>query len=353
MRTCTNNACGLSFAPAGTPVTMQTPNDCQLNQCDGMGVEITGNDDTDVPVDGNDCTDDVCTSGVPSNPPSPVGTMCSTGVCDGTGSCVVSVVSGVDYVVIAQGGQLVITGAGFTGAVSVTIGGVTQTFVVDSDTQITIASVSGTTPLAAQDVVVTTGAGSSAPFQVTVIRLQINELDCDQTSTDTMEFVELSTGVPNVDLTGYTLVFWNGSNNQLYQPTFPDTAIDLNATADTNGLLLVGNAMVIPTPALITPDNSLQNGADAVGVYQGTMADFPAMTPVTAAGLIDALVYGTSDPDATVLLSTLMLNPIQVDENVNASSTTDSIRRCADGLRDGSLFTVGTPPTPGAANSCP
>lgn len=45
-------------------------------------------DDTNVPSDGNDCTDDVCTDGVPSHPPKNAETVCAAGVCDGKGSCV-------------------------------------------------------------------------------------------------------------------------------------------------------------------------------------------------------------------------------------------------------------------------
>ena len=47
------------------------------------------NDDTDLPVDGNACTDDVCTAGVPSNPNLSSGTTCGTNLmCNGQGACV-------------------------------------------------------------------------------------------------------------------------------------------------------------------------------------------------------------------------------------------------------------------------
>src|SRR5262249_38886419 len=40
--------------------------------------------------DGNPCTDDVCTDGVPAHPPSAAGISCSAGAmrCDGQGACV-------------------------------------------------------------------------------------------------------------------------------------------------------------------------------------------------------------------------------------------------------------------------
>ena len=44
------------------------------------------NDDADLPVDGNACTDDVCTAGVPSNPILSTGTTCGTSLmCNGAG----------------------------------------------------------------------------------------------------------------------------------------------------------------------------------------------------------------------------------------------------------------------------
>jgi hypothetical protein len=89
---CTNNACLATYADAGLPITVQTPGDCRQNQCDGDGGVMTVSFDTDLPPDEpNQCTDQVCTSGVPSHPNLPAGTACSQmggSVCDGTGSCV-------------------------------------------------------------------------------------------------------------------------------------------------------------------------------------------------------------------------------------------------------------------------
>jgi len=87
-RTCTAGVCGIGFAPSGQPVAQQTTGDCHQNQCDGAGGVVSAIDNSDVPNDGNSCTNDVCTSGVPSNPPAPPNTACSAGVCDGNGACV-------------------------------------------------------------------------------------------------------------------------------------------------------------------------------------------------------------------------------------------------------------------------
>src|SRR5262249_9574882 len=78
-------------AAAGTAVSSQTAGDCQRNQCDGSGSVASVPDDSDVPVDGNQCTNDVCTNCVPSNPPSAPHSACSQSggsLCDGAGNCV-------------------------------------------------------------------------------------------------------------------------------------------------------------------------------------------------------------------------------------------------------------------------
>ena len=89
-RTCEGNGCGLAFAPPGTPVSLQTARDCKQNECDGAGNTVSASLDTDVPFDGNQCTDDVCAAGVPSNPPVPPDTPCTDGgnFCDAAGTCV-------------------------------------------------------------------------------------------------------------------------------------------------------------------------------------------------------------------------------------------------------------------------
>jgi len=92
--TCNDNVCGVDNTPAGTPLPAadQTDADCQELQCDGNGIVQSVPDDADVPVDdGNDCTEDLCTDGVPVHPDLPVDTACGPGgtaFCDGAGVCV-------------------------------------------------------------------------------------------------------------------------------------------------------------------------------------------------------------------------------------------------------------------------
>ncbi|MBW2454941.1 MAG: hypothetical protein JRI68_10535 [Deltaproteobacteria bacterium] len=89
-RTCTAGACGQDFTSASTPVTAQQLGDCQEVVCDGSGGTQSNDDNGDVPVDNNDCTQDLCSSGTPSNPNEAANTACGsqgTLYCDGQGTC--------------------------------------------------------------------------------------------------------------------------------------------------------------------------------------------------------------------------------------------------------------------------
>lgn len=92
-RVCNTGVCGLNFAPSGTPVAAQTPNDCQQNVCDGSGNTTVIADNSDVASDGVECTTDTCSGGAPSYPPTPPGGACTIGgsYCNGIGGCGVCV----------------------------------------------------------------------------------------------------------------------------------------------------------------------------------------------------------------------------------------------------------------------
>jgi hypothetical protein len=62
--------------------------DCHALVCDGDGEAAPQTDDSDLPVDGNDCTADLCAGGLPDNPGLPVGTACNgSQVCHADLSC--------------------------------------------------------------------------------------------------------------------------------------------------------------------------------------------------------------------------------------------------------------------------
>lgn len=309
----------------------------------------------DCPGQDGACEGRACVAGTCAVSRAAAGEPCDQGVCDGDGACVPALIAGVDYPVIAQGGQLVITGAGFTGAAAVTVGGVPQSHTVDSDAQIVIPALDDATPAGAQQVVIATQAGSSAPLEVTVIRLQISELDADTPGNiDALEFVEVSAGMPGVDLSGYTLVLWDGATDT------STAAVELAAITNAEGRLVIGGAAL--APSLTLASGAIDNGPDGVGIHQGPPSTFPQGTALTAAGLIDALVHETADPDDDELLDVLLTSAIvsparrQVNEAVNGLGEAQSIQRCGDGRRNGSKFGVKAPPSPGAANSillCP
>ena len=183
-----------------------------------------------------------------------------------------------------------------------------------------------------------------------VATVLINEVDADTAGTDTLEFVELfDGGAGNTPLDGMVVVFFNGNGDVSY------AAFDLDGlSTDANGYFVLGNSGVTPAPGLVFPDNTLQNGADAVALYQADGDDFPNGTPVTTTDLIDAIVYDTNDADDPGLL--VLLNPSepQVNEGGGAGSATDSNQRCPNGsggLRNTSTYTQAVP-TPSADNQC-
>ena len=148
-----------------------------------------------------------------------------------------------------------------------------------------------------------------------VAQVVINELECDTPSFDEKEFIELKTDTPNASLDGYVLVLFNGSFDESY------FALDLDgATSDENGLLLIGSSFMMPFPQLLVPFNLIQNGADAIAIYEADASDFPEGTPPTTTNLIDALVYDTNDADDAGLLAALG-ETVQINEGVSNALT--------------------------------
>ncbi len=181
----------------------------------------------------------------------------------------------------------------------------------------------------------------------------INEVDADQSGTDSAEFIELITpGIGNFPLDGYSLVFYNGSDDASYLAFDLDT---FSSNAD-GYFVLCGNAANVANCDLdVTPDtNLLQNGADAVALVFGDAVDFPNDTPISTANLVDALVYDTNDSDDAGLLVLLNAGQPQINEGGGTGSSADSNQRCPNGFggaRNTDVYTQ-APPTPGAINGC-
>src|SRR6478672_2681182 len=161
----------------------------------------------------------------------------------------------------------------------------------------------------------------------------INEIDANQTgSTDPFEFVELA-GPANLSLNGLVVVFFNGATDTSYR-SFDLDGWQLGPT----GYFLIGNAGVTPTPDIIFPDTTLQNGPDAVALYTANGSDFPNGTPVTSTNLLDAICYGSaSNPPDPELMTTLGQSTQYIDTD------TTSISRVPDITGP---FTNNTAPTP-------
>jgi len=169
----------------------------------------------------------------------------------------------------------------------------------------------------------------------------INEVDADTPGLDVLEIIELKSETPYFSLDGYILVLFNGASGT---GTLSYNTIDLSGlVTDGNGIVLLGNSQVNPAPSRLFPQNTVQNGPDAIAIYQDVIDSFPIDTPATTTNLIDALIYGNSTTQATALQTALNVF-VQTNENVNGQIATQSIQRKNDGT-----YEVKTP-TPRANN---
>jgi len=178
----------------------------------------------------------------------------------------------------------------------------------------------------------------------------INETDADNPSTDTAEFIELYDGGTGAQsLNGLSLVLFNGSNDSSYK------AISLNGfQTNADGYFVVcGDASMVSHCDLdVSPDSNLiQNGADAVALYNRPANDFPNGSAVTTDGLVDAVVYDTNDGDDAGLLVLLNAGQPQLNEAMSGNKDQHSLQRCSGGARDTEGF-IADLPTPGDANAC-
>ncbi|MCX2681012.1 endonuclease [Galbibacter sp. EGI 63066] len=179
------------------------------------------------------------------------------------------------------------------------------------------------------------------------VDLVINELDADTPGTDTAEFIEIfDGGSGNTSLDGFVVVLYNGNGDSVYN-TFDLNGYETNA----EGYFVLGNEGVANV-SLTFGSNGLQNGADAVGLYQGSPSDYPIGSTVSTVGLIDAVVYGTDDADDTELLVLLNAGEPQLNENAQGDKDNESLQRIPNGqggLRNTSSFVTASP-SPGTEN---
>ncbi|XP_056391044.1 uncharacterized protein LOC130284591 isoform X2 [Hyla sarda] len=177
-------------------------------------------------------------------------------------------------------------------------------------------------------------------------RLIISEVNPDNPGHDIAEFLELHhTSGQNVSLDGFTLVFYNGKTNTAYK------VLNLTGyTTDKKGFFLIGSSSVRPVPNIILPNNTIQNGPDAIALYFGK-GPYDTSMRVTRDGLVDALVHKTRSTDqADDLVNVLTPGMEAFLEDVNYQITDESIGRCLD--INGQLTFQLTHLSPGSENYC-
>lgn len=277
-------------------------------------------------------------------------------VVPGSCSCAPTLTS-LDLRVVAHGARLTLSGACFTDANAVRIGGVEQAFTVADDGRITVDAVDDATPLGtAQSVVVTSPVGTSAAATRPVVHLVVDELDSvTDVGSQRRQFVEIATGIDAaLDLGDYMLVLVDGGDDGVH--SMPAGVV--LGTTGANGRYLIGGSMVAGVHATLVVDALTGiTEARAAVLYQGsTLPDSAATISQVTGPMIDALVYaGTSLPADSGLLAACypsVADRVQVAEDANAAALTESIRRCGTSRRAGTAFSVASP-TPGNPNGCP
>jgi len=173
-----------------------------------------------------------------------------------------------------------------------------------------------------------------APGRNAIGQLVINEIDYDQPSNDTAEFIELKNiGATVVSLSAFTLELVNGSGGAVYGTiVLPDVTL-----LPGEYFVICGNAAnTNPCDLDVSPDTNLvQNGApDAIGLReQGVLVDAVSYEGNTRAPYTEGAGDGLSDGDQIAM----------------------GLSRCPDGSDTGInnadfRFRV---ITPGTANDCP
>jgi predicted extracellular nuclease/2',3'-cyclic-nucleotide 2'-phosphodiesterase (5'-nucleotidase family) len=151
--------------------------------------------------------------------------------------------------------------------------------------------------------------------------LVINEIDYDQASTDSAEFVELyNPGEGSVDLSGLELRFVNGSTGSLY-----DTIALAGTIAEDDFLVVCANAATTPNCDVDDgPDtNFIQNGAPdavALAVSGGAVIDTVSYEGDTVAPYTEGTGAGADDPGQDFV--GLSRNPDGADTDDNSADFT-------------------------------
>ncbi|KAM9305484.1 uncharacterized protein PAF06_014044 [Gastrophryne carolinensis] len=181
--------------------------------------------------------------------------------------------------------------------------------------------------------------------------LIINEVNPNTPgSAEDTEYIELyHASNTSISLTGYWLVLYNGKNNLAY-----NVQNLKDFYTDRNGYFLIGSTKMSPKPHIMLRPNTIQNGADAIALYyRRVKAAYHVNMPVTAEGLVDAVVYvSQARDDASDLLKILTPGQDAVHEDERFILEDESLSRC-HGLKplEQSTYQI-TRTTPLAKNDC-
>lgn len=158
--------------------------------------------------------------------------------------------------------------------VTVQPGQTSATFTYTDTSAIGTATVTATLNASTSNTVVTVSTGAN--------HLVINEVDYDQTATDTTEFIEIYNPSPSpISLAGKQIILINGSGDSVY------ATINLGT-----GMLAAGGYLVIAGPDVTVPGTAtkLDPGWDMDEIQNGA-PDGIALIDNTTHTLIDALSY--------------------------------------------------------------
>ncbi len=176
----------------------------------------------------------------------------------------------------------------------------------------------------------------------------INEVDADTAGSDDAEFIELyALSGGSEDLSGLSLVFYNGSDDLSYD------AIDLDgqSTGSDGYFVLCSGSGNVPECDFVGAfsDDGVQNGADAIVLVDGDAVDYPndSLQP-DPADIVDAIVYDTNDGDDAGLAGLIQPGHEQYNEDGAGNKDSHSNQRCPDATGTFEQWAA----SPGVENPC-
>ncbi|CAH1774785.1 unnamed protein product, partial [Owenia fusiformis] len=181
--------------------------------------------------------------------------------------------------------------------------------------------------------------------------LVINELNADQPSTDTLEYIELyNTSPSDVVMDGYTLVLYNGALNPT--ASYRTIALDGHCISGLGYFVIGSPTMTNPTPNIqfLVSSNAVQNGgstsSDGVGLYHGDVSN--------TANLVDFIAYSTYVAQTSVgpfYPDYLPQDVIAIEDSAYATEDV-SLNRCnGNAVKDMTQFET-RHLSPGTVNLC-